>query len=77
VLYSEDLYSTDECGLLPLSGIVLITSLVGSCTVILPVWCTASSVWYTGPCSESKTDVVALGRSHKVDLRCASGSCVE
>jgi hypothetical protein len=61
---------------LPLNGVVLLTSLVGSCVAALLVWRTASSVWYAGPCSESDADIVALGRSRRVDLRYASGSCV-
>jgi hypothetical protein len=62
---------------LPLNGVVLLTSLVGSCVAALPVWRTASSVWYVGSCSESNADIVALGRPRRVDLQYASGSCVE
>jgi hypothetical protein len=62
--------------MLPLSGVVLLTSLGGSCIDVLPVWRTASSARYAGPCSESDVDVVALGGSHRVNFRYALGSCV-
>jgi hypothetical protein len=54
----------------------LLTSLIGSCVVVLQVWRIDSSVQYVGPGSESNADVVILDGSHRVDLRCGLWLCV-
>jgi hypothetical protein len=49
-------YSTGrELGLLPLGGMVLLTSSVGSCVVVPLVWRSVLFIRHTGPCSESAT----------------------
>jgi hypothetical protein len=48
--------------MLPLSDVVLLTSSVGSCSVILPLWRNTSYAWYTGPYSKSHADVVTPTR---------------
>jgi hypothetical protein len=61
---------------LPLGGVALVTSSVGSCPTVLPVWRIVPSARYTGPCSESNADVVAPGGPRRVDLRRVFGSCM-
>jgi hypothetical protein len=62
--------------LLPLGGVVLLTSYVGLWVVVLQVWRTASSIRHTSPCSEFDVDVVVPCVSHRVDLQWGSGSCL-
>jgi hypothetical protein len=55
--------------MLPLVGVVPLTSSIGSCVAVLLAWCDALSVRYMGPYSESDVDVliVALRGSYGVD----------
>jgi hypothetical protein len=54
--------------LLPLGDIIPLMSFVRSCAIVLLVRRSASSVWYTGPYSESDADVVVPDGPRKVDL---------
>jgi hypothetical protein len=51
--------------MLPLCGVVLLTSSVGSCAAVLPVWHTASSVRHTGPCNKFDVDVATSCESRR------------
>jgi hypothetical protein len=68
-LYSWNSYSTGMgLGLLPLDGVVLLTSSIGSYAVVLLVWCSILFVRYTSPFSLLGVGIAVPGGSHKVGL---------
>jgi hypothetical protein len=56
---------------------VLLSSSVGLCEVVLPVWSTVSFVRHMGPCSESTADIfiVVCGGSRGSVIWCGRASC--